>query len=364
MEVVSYKCPSCGAGLSFDGKTQKMVCTSCKNKYKVDELKDLDDFKESKEKNFSWMTYDFESGNGNWSENESDKLQIDTCPSCGAEIMSDKTTASVQCPYCGNSNIIKKRLSGVYRPDYVIPFEIDKEEAKAKFDKFCEKKFLLPKAFKQKHSIENITGMYVPFWLFDCDARAKIKYDAKKVRTWSDSRYSYTQTDHYLLLREGDILFKDIPSDASSKVDAKFMEAIEPFSYSKIVDFKTAYLSGFLADKYDINCKEAQPRAEKRMRNSTLCEFSQTTSCYDSVVPININIEIQNNNIKYALLPVWIFHTKYNNKVYRFAVNGQTGKFVGEFPISKGKYAAWLLSLTATISAIVSLILFIAGGLT
>ena len=166
-----------------------------------------------------------------------------------------------------------------------------------------------------------------------------------------------------MLLREGDILFKNIPSDASSKVDAKFMEAIEPFSYDKIVDFRTAYLSGFLADKYDIGCKDAQSRAEERIRNSTVGEFVQTTSYYSSVTPSNINIDVKNDNIKYALLPVWLFHAKYNDKIYRFAVNGQTGKFVGNLPVSNGKYAAWLLSLTAAISAVVSLILFLAGGL-
>lgn len=174
----------------------------------------------SKEKswdNFSWNNYDKNSGSGDWSDQEQEKSEISTCPSCGAEIIADKNTAATSCVYCGNPTIIEKRLSGLFRPDYVIPFKIDKETAQKKILEFCKNKIFLPKKFIKEHAIEELKGMYVPFWLFGCDTSSEINYNAVRTTFWSDSKYNYEKSDYYLVIREGDMSFENVPVDTSQK---------------------------------------------------------------------------------------------------------------------------------------------------
>lgn len=75
----------------------------------------------------------------------------------------------------------------------------------------------LPDAFKVRKKIEEMTGVYIPFWMFDCDCSAAITYGAQMVTSWSDSNYHYTKTDYYRLFRSGSVGFANIPVDGSKK---------------------------------------------------------------------------------------------------------------------------------------------------
>ena len=217
--------------------------------------------------------------------------------------------------------------------------------------KFYSGKRLLPKVFKDQNHIDEIKGVYVPFWLFDADADADIRYRATQVRCWSDSEYDYTETSCFSVTRGGSLGFERVPVDGSSKMADDLMESVEPFDFSEAVDFQTAYLAGFMADKYDVTAEESIDRANARIRKSTEDTFAATVQGYSSVTPEGGSVRLQNGKAIYALYPIWLLNTSWNGNKYTFAMNGQTGKMVGDLPLDKAAYRRWLFGLTGILGA-------------
>ena len=262
-------------------------------------------------------------------------------------------TAATHCPYCDNPVVLAGRLSGALKPDVVIPFQISKEQAKEALKKHCSGKKLLPKFFAQENRLEGIQGVYVPFWLFDAEVTADIHYKCTTVHTWADPNYLYTETKHYAVNRAGTIAYENVPVDGSSKMPDDMMESIEPFDLSAAVDFQTAYLSGYLADKYDVDAEASIQRANERIKRSTEDAFADTVQGYTTVMPTATSIRLNNGRARYALLPVWILNTQWNGQKFTFAINGQTGKIVGDLPVDKGAYNRWLFGVGGAVSAAV-----------
>lgn len=342
--VIEYKCPCCNAGLHFGGETQQLTCEYCENTFDLDTVRA---FNESQTKQDTEQIHLEETHSQEWDEAEQENLRLFQCPSCGGEILTDSTTAATFCPYCDNPTILPSRLSGNIKPDAVIPFQTTKEDAKAAFLKLCQGKPLLPKEFTSKQRIEKISGMYVPFWLYDCDASFDGSYKATRIHRWSDSRYHYTKTDHFLLRRSADAAFSQIPMDGSSKMEDAFMESIEPYDYGRMVPFDMAYLTGFLADKYDVPSENGKDRIRERVQQTITDKLQSSLIGYATVVPTSRNLQVDHGKAKYVLLPVWILNTKFNGKLYTFAMNGQTGKMTGSFPACPKRTAMWFAGICA-----------------
>lgn len=343
-----YKCPCCDGAIAFDSGLQKMKCPYCDTEFEMETLLSYD--KALKEEPGDDMKWDTAAG-AQWGEGEAEGLRSYVCQSCGGEIVGDETTAATSCPFCDNPVVMMGQLSGSLKPDYVIPFKLDKKAAVAALKKHYGGKRLLPKAFQNENHIDEVKGVYVPFWLFDADADAHIRYKASRVRTWSDSSYHYTETSHFAVVRGGKIGFQRVPVDGSSKIDDALMESIEPFRFDGAVDFQTAYLAGYLADKYDVDSEQSIERANQRIKQSTEDAFASTVTGYSSVVPVSTNVQLQNGVAKYALFPVWLLNTSWNGQKYTFAMNGQTGRLVGDLPLDKAAYKKWLFGLTGLVGA-------------
>ncbi len=343
-----YKCPCCGGEIEFDSSLQKMKCPYCDTEYEVETLTSYDEVLKSETPDD--MKWDSTAGK-DWEGTEADGLNVYVCNSCGGEIIGDETLAATACPYCDNPVILMGQFKGDLKPDYVIPFKLDKKAAKEALKKHYSGKRLLPKVFKDENHIDEIKGVYVPFWLFDTDASANIRYKATRVRTWSDSNYNYTQTSFFSVKRAGTIGFDKVPVDGSTKMADDLMESIEPFDFSKAVDFQTAYLSGYLADKYDVNSEQSIERANQRIKKSTEDAFASTVTGYASVVPEASSVQFKNGSAKYALYPVWLLNTSWQGKKYTFAMNGQTGKMVGDLPLDKAAYKRWLFGIMGAVGA-------------
>lgn len=347
--VLEYKCPACGGGVAFDSDSQNVKCPYCDSEFELESLKAMDAALEKEpQEDMSWNT----EPQSQWTEGEEAQLRAFVCQSCGGEIMTEATTAATFCPYCGNPVVMQERLSGNLKPDLVIPFKLDKQDAKAALAKHLTGKLLLPKVFKTENHIDKIQGVYVPFWLFDADADADIRFHATKVRHWSDSRYNYTKTSHYRIFRSGSLGFRAVPVDSSSKMANDLMESIEPYDLSQAVDFQTAYLAGFLADKYDVEAEVCQTRANERIKNSTQDTFRDTVVGYSTVNAEHSSIRLKNTHVKYALMPVWLLNSTYRGEKYTFAMNGQTGKFVGDLPVNKTAYWLWVAGVSVVASAL------------
>lgn len=298
------------------------------------------------------MSWDSSAG-GEWQDGEADGLLEYICQSCGGQILGDETTAATSCPFCGNPVVMMGQFKGDLKPDYVIPFQLDKHAAVQALKKHYSGKPLLPKVFSQQNHIEEVKGIYVPVWLFDADADVNIRYKATRVRFWSDSNYRYTETSHYSVLRGGTIGFERVPVDGSTKMEDALMESIEPFDHSGAVDFQTAYLAGYLADKYDVDSEKSVTRANERIKRSSEDAFANTVHGYGSVITVASSVNLENGVARYALYPVWLLNTTWNGKKYTFVMNGQTGKLAGDLPMDKGAYIKWLLGVTGIVGAAV-----------
>ena len=350
--VLEYKCPCCGAGLIFDAE-QQMKCEYCDNTFDMETVRAFADAPETGDQQREhWDEASVE----NWSDEDQSRMHTFLCPACAGEIITDENTAATFCPYCGNPSVLPGRVSNGLKPDGVIPFNTTKEDAKNAFLQLCKGKPLLPKFFTQEQQVEKITGMYVPFWLYDCDAAFDGSYKATRVHFWSDSKYNYTKTDHYLLKRSAEASYFGIPMDGSSKMDDTFMESIEPFDYSAIESFDMAYLSGFFADKYDVASEKGHDRIRQRVENAMYDRIQESLIGYATTVPTSRNLDLHHRNARYVLMPVWILNTRYQGKIYTFAMNGQTGKMTGSFPICPKRSAAWFAGIWAAATLVVSLI--------
>lgn len=340
-ELREFKCPNCSGALVFDTNSQKLKCPYCDGTF------DPEVFDEGK---------DYTVNNEEWND---ENIIVYSCHSCGGAIMADRETAATNCPYCGNPVVMTSNVSGVFKPKKIIPFMFNKKQAKERYRKHLTNKFLLPKEFTSSAVIDEIKGIYVPYWLFDGQANARIWFDATKVRFYTEGDYDCTETSYYKLFRAGSVRFDDVPVDASREVNDDLTQSIEPFENKDAKEFNTSYLAGYLADKYDVGVEESREIANNRIANSTSALFASTTMGYDTVIPTSSSITISGGNQEYVMYPIWLLNVKYNGKIYTFAMNGQTGKFVGDLPYDRSKLLTTMAIVFVAVTLIASLIQFL-----
>ncbi len=349
MDVLrQYKCPCCDGAVSFDAGAQKLKCPFCDTEFEPDALDAYSaELEKDRHDEMEWKS----AGEGTWQDE--DGVGSYVCASCGGELICEETTAATVCPFCGSPVVLTHRLSGELKPDCVIPFQVDKEAAVEALKKHYQGKKLLPRVFKDENHVRTVQGVYVPVWLFDASADSHACFNATRVRNWSDSSYDYVETKHYMVTREGRISFNCIPVDGSAKMDNALMESIEPYDFSKAVDFESAYLAGYLADKYDVGAEDGVARVNERVKKSAEAALAETVNGYSSVMVQSSSVRLERGITRYALYPVWLLTTKWKDENYYFAVNGQTGKLAGNLPTDQSLLRKWrlIIGLGAAVAA-------------
>ena len=355
--INEYKCPCCGGAIAFDSGLQKMKCPFCDTEFDVDTLRSYDENLQnvSEEDRINW-----EKPGKIWQEGDEGDMRLYSCNSCGGQIIGDSTLGATSCPFCGNPVVLTGMFAGELKPDYVIPFKLDKETAKKKLLEHYSGKPFIPKSFTDKNHIEEIKGVYVPYWLFNAQAEGRVSYKGSTIRTWRDSRNMYTETKYYSVFRAGTMAFEHVPADGSEKMADDLMESIEPFDFSQAVDFQTAYLAGYLANRYDVDIDASTPRINQRVKKSTEDMLASTVSGYTTLEVEDSTVFTSHGRVDYALYPVWLLNTKWNGQTYTFAMNGQSGKMVGDIPIDKSRVTKRFLlmfPIGAVIGALIGLLL-------
>ena len=370
--VTNYKCPACTGPLHFVGDSGRLECEYCGSSFSVEEIEAQQAQAEQQAQSAfqqneqaqaaaaqdlpeGWDTSDL---GGQWGA-EAEGMRAYNCPSCGAELICDETTAATSCPYCGNPTIVPGQLGGTLKPDYVLPFKLDKAAAVAALKKHYQGKRFLPRSFTAGNHIEEVKGVYVPFWLFDGRAYADAGYEATRSHSRRQGDYQITSTEHFSIHRSGSVDFEKVPVDGSSKMPDDLMDSIEPYDYSELKPFSTAYLPGYLADKYDVTAEQSSDRADQRCSASVLDLLRGTVQGYETVIPVHEEVRLQRGKVHYALMPVWLLSTKWSGKNFLFAMNGQTGKLVGDLPVDKGRFWATFAMIAAPIAAVIAAVLFL-----
>lgn len=338
-----YKCPNCGGNMLFDPEKKLLVCESCGSTKNPNEVNES----EVKEED---------------NKSEENGVVHYKCPSCGAELVTDQYTSATICAYCGSPNIIEDRLNDTFKPDRIIPFKCNREYTIEAIRKWCNNGLFSPADILSKSNLDKVTGVYVPFWLYDIYTNTDMSAKATKVRVYRRGDTEYTETSRYDVYRNVDAEFNKIPADASIKMDDKLMDLIEPFNYSELTNFEMSYMSGYMAEKYNYTSEELENRAIRRTDEYSKDLARGTISGYDSVSVLNSDVRSNIENSEYVLLPVWIYNYRYNKKDYKFIMNGQTGKIIGKPPISKGRVFRVYLSLMVAVFLILKLIVLFMGG--
>lgn len=357
----TIQCPACSAPISYSGPSQKLECEYCGSSFSPEEIDKLlkgDDWKQTQADPLEDDGKDYETEQEPWEASDMSAL---ICQSCGAELICDSSTAATSCPYCGNPSLIPGRFEGALKPDYVLPFKVDKEQAMVALKSYYRRRPLLPGSFSRENHLEKVQGVYVPFWLYDAVGEGDAVYHATRIFTRTSGDYRITTTDHFRLRRAGSVRFEKIPVDASSKMPDSHMDAIEPFDYSAFEPFSAAYLPGYMADRYDQDQHDCAARADERAKNTVLDVLGSTAVGYASCIPLEEQVRIRRGEAKYALLPVWLLSTRWHGKSYLFAMNGQTGKLIGDLPISPGRFAACFAGIALPLMGL--LWLFLGGAL-
>lgn len=312
----STKCPSCGGNLVFSVSEQALTCSFCGNSFSPEKLDLLKQIK----------IYDTETSD----TKENDKNEI-VCNACGARVITEKNTTSTFCAFCGSPSLVTQRLTKRFRPDYVIPFKITKEEAQRKIREFAKTGKYVPGDFFANRNLKRLTGVYVPFWLMN--SRCKLHANGIAFKNHIDGR------DKYNIISDMDIRFKNVPFDGAIDFEDDLMESVEPFDYSELKPFTTSYLQGFYAQRYDLTADRLSDRILGRLQRYGRESVGASLAGYDAYensICLARPYELQQS---YAMLPIWLMTYEYGGRIYKIAVNGQTGKVDGFLPVNKFKRA-------------------------
>jgi Primosomal protein N'' (replication factor Y) - superfamily II helicase len=347
----TYRCPSCGAPLEYTPGTNGLVCTYCGTEVSIEQLSRNETGENSEDRTENHTASDIEDTHARQSFNGY------TCESCGAQLITDEYTTATTCCYCGSSALIQERLNGVLKPTGVIPFKINKEQAKQSFRRWLCKGMFTPSVFKQKATLEHIKGIYVPFWLYDYHAEISASAECTKIYRQRRGNTEFVHTDYYIVERQGFSNYQKIPVDASEKMPDDMMDLMEPYNYNELKEFEMPYLSGYESEKYNYESSDTQMtgRVEERVNNYILQDMRNSITGYSSTHILRKQISLHRNRADYTLLPVWMITYRYKGENKSFVINGQTGKQVGELPNSPVKIAAWFGGITAGIMALLLL---------
>ncbi|MBE6910794.1 MAG: hypothetical protein E7474_14665 [Ruminococcaceae bacterium] len=342
------QCPQCGGPLRFDPKKAKLVCDYCGAETEIEATGE-----QQASGAASIEGFDFGSLNAQATVEGAEALPIYNCTACGAEVIAPAEQMALTCPYCGNNIVLTDKVSGKLRPDGVIPFRITSKELPDAMTRFYKDKVLLPKNFFSDSRMGKITGVYVPFWVFSGRFSGTLSYNASNSHTYREGDYEVTDTDHYHLTRKVSMEFADVPVDASAKLDDELMDSITPFEMGDVKPFDMRYLAGFTADRFDQASTDVAPRAEKSMRSTAhALADAQAGRGYSTSSRTGGSLRAD-LKAKYLLFPVYVFEIMHGGKNYHFAVNGQTGKVIGEVPTDKGVSAAYLFKRAIGVCAAV-----------
>lgn len=317
--TATFKCPGCGGYLEFDPEGQRFLCPYCGASFSDEQLRQQSAAKEEASRGANLRSYH--------------------CQSCGAEIVTDDTTAATRCYFCHSPVVLTDRLTDSFRPDGVIPFQLDRQAAEEKFSAFVKSKHFIDKEFFTPQQMEDFSGVYYPYWMADIEGEGRLDGTGTRVTVHPSSGKTVTITRYFDVQREGKISIRNLVRKALSKADAKLSDGIHPYDLSQEKPFSMGYLSGFLAEKRDVEASDVQPDMLQEAQGYARSMLT-TSDEYDTLKG-EATFRPTRTRMRYMLLPAWVLTYKggANGEPYYYMMNGQNGAVCGKLPLKKGKLA-------------------------
>ena len=336
----TLKCPNCGSNLTLNADTGLLDCPNCGSSFDPQKLAVTVEELEAKQAEPTDPSQapaqaDAQAqAQGEAQPQEAPEQTEFVCNACGAKLVTDSHTAATFCAFCGSPALVGKRLTEQFQPQYMIPFKYSRKSAEEAFIQWAGKGKWTPFGFVSKKNVQKMTGLYVPFWLFNINATI----DAKGTATKSHYRGDDEIVESFNFERKAQLYWNNVPLDGETRIDDALMEAIEPFDFEALMPYDYRYLPGFYADRYDQTPQDLSGRATKRgIDGINQALNSSLKGTYDRFTIKENLSRIDSMEANYALLPVWFLSYKYRNKYYYFAMNGQTGEVAGQVPVSPVK---------------------------
>jgi DNA-directed RNA polymerase subunit RPC12/RpoP len=336
----TLKCPNCGSNLTLNADTGLLDCPNCGSSFDPQKLAVTVEELEAKQAEPTDTSQapaqaDAQAqAQGEAQPQEAPEQTEFVCNACGAKLVTDSHTAATFCAFCGSPALVGKRLTEQFQPQYMIPFKYSRKSAEEAFIQWAGKGKWTPFGFVSKKNVQKMTGLYVPFWLFNINATI----DAKGTATKSHYRGNDEIVESFNFERKAQLYWNNVPLDGETRIDDALMEAIEPFDFRALMPYDYRYLPGFYADRYDQTPQDLSGRATKRgIDGINQALNSSLKGTYDRFTIKENLSRIDSMEANYALLPVWFLSYKYRNKYYYFAMNGQTGEVAGQVPVSPVK---------------------------
>ena len=360
--AVTYQCPNCSGVLTFNVESGLLECASCGSAFRQGEADRAIPIsaKAQPRETQHVKTVDQFLDNAPWEIAHEGTAAAQTavrysCPSCGAAIIADQSTVSTWCPYCGNNMLTSGIATADSIPDWIVPFSVTRDQAEAHMRHHFEHRWYLSRKFNA--SLEHMQAVYVPYHLYDINVSGwahYVAYDQKGTGEGSVKHY-------YGFKRAGHALFERIPRDGSTKMPDAHMDAIAPFDLSSMRAFSTSYAAGYLMEVADESADACRPRAEELAKTSFEQDMESDVTEQPSIDGIAKTTahetQVETIRMQECVLPVWLMHCTWDDKDMLFAVNGETGKCVGDLPISKARRRATVTAIAVVLTAIVFWIL-------
>ncbi len=354
LQQTDKKCPKCAGVMDFDPNIGGMACPYCGYEEEI-----VQEATSAAELAFDEAE---NTDNCNWG---AQKKQI-ICKSCGAETIYDALDVASECPYCGSNQVMEANDENTLAPGGVVPFVLTSDQASTNFKQWIGKKFFCPKLAKESARPEAFTGIYLPYWTFDTEtfSRYSGRYGIDREVSDTDSngnKTSHTVTDWHRTSGTYSLNIDDELIQGSERHDSAILKGLEPFETAKNVPYKPEYVAGFAAERYSVGLKAAWEKAKKSISNKIHSNISsKIRSQYnaDHVKDLKVATTYSKITYKYLMLPIWVSSFKYNDKVYQFMVNGQTGKVYGKTPVS-----VWKVLLVILIVAVILIVVLCGAGI-
>lgn len=343
-EETDKKCPQCGGVMDYDPATGNLHCPYCDYEENIPVEADTPTTAEELDFNTAEFT-----ANKDWGISTKTVL----CKSCGAESIYDALQTSAVCPFCGSNQVMDQNDIDTIAPGGVVPFSISDKQASEIFHKWIKRKFFCPKLAKESARPDKFKGIYLPYWTFDTQTFSTYsgEYGIDHTRRDKDGN-THTETEWHHTQGKYNEFIDDELVIATNKQDTYMLRGIEPFDTANNKSYKPEYIAGFVAERYSIGLKDAWKTAEASIRKKLKNHVSdkiQREHRADRTRNVSLNTTFSKKTYKYLLLPIWVSNFKYNDKVYQFMINGQTGKISGKTPISIPKVVITVIAIIIAI---------------